>query len=1235
MKKINIFLMFTFIVLSFFTVNISFFAEELDSDITSITVHPAVNKYEKRSYDNLNSSYTINTPLDGDFTYYDESRGEVGRLEVSGDISSSNSTYQGIPAIGASSPISFSYAFDKNYSHYYGSTDTQWTLKTESNTKIVDYTDLDENGIETTINIGGSIKRGAIVIQKKSNLEDNYTTISPSFVNYFDNYDDDDRIFYTTSGEDLNEGTFYRYMVVYTMGKYDYKPFFGDIVYDYYKCVETYEFYVINDTGTIAIHNNSINSDIFEDVEGFTSEQLIKGETLKDGSVTTDGFTIDKLGINNDVYVKKDEEENELVEDQSSFTENGKYKITVETKLGLIIEYTIFIFNGGNDFGFSTYFEDFIVAGRRLLASTPYPAYEKDSKLFIREVNDFIPLLSGYLENVSTGEIIEINQSTSGFSYTLGVGEYECILYNSGTEDTGSYYEYKFNFYIIDDKSEPNVNYNTLFTRTMFKDLQSKHYEVAYQTTRGGYIFVCFSIDSYNEAKSYAYEIEKRFIENVDGNKYYKSLDNPNRKDLYYHDEDLLNALYYYAEQNIEIAYFNTLDEFTSRTYDNDLLSRLDELNLETSIRVFPNQDELNKMSEPTSFDEKIPFINGYSFVQIADFDVETVYAYCHRNGITYNLNFDISVDNQLNVSSVYTITETNVYGVTRTYDVIFCSENSSVVNFSYEYNNQSFNSSVSSINMINGMYYVTADIFQFISTSNALDDSSIVTIKAPGVYSFEIKCLLSELNNTILYKEGIYEINFIDRLGNKMTIHLTLTGNSRYDGINNISYTSLYNSIYNTKQAVNEENFIDDKILYRLLNNQHNSSLFPTNSLFNEYTALIEEGNSIYLNYDSTQNEIDIFIKKIEKFIYTIEGLDYIEELYSLLSYVDNLDNTLYSNENILKINDLYSELNLLLSSANIDHDYVKSIISELYDTLQNLQLSIEALESILVKVINLNCDLYTQSSLEKLNSIYDEGVKIYNNENSSKEEIEEVILKLMLSLDSLILLGDMKALNLILNEISTLDFNLYATSSINSLNILFEQANNMYILQDSSYDEVDEMIEQLRFCINNLAFCADVTDLELLINTIENIEYYLYTTESIRTLKNVYEEANNLLQFNLSLSEKLVINNKLSTAINNLVLCQYKVQLQDTLKNYTVPSNATNESLKEFVDIYNNALNTLHSEDDISEEELTNILNALSQSYDQIEIIESSSPSIILIILGIIAIIIVISVVIKVVIG
>ena len=116
----------------------------------------------------------------------------------------------------------------------------------------------------------------------------------------------------------------------------------------------------------------------------------------------------------------------------------------------------------------------------------------------------------------------------------------------------------------------------------------------------------------------------------------------------------------------------------------------------------------------------------------------------------------------------------------------------------------------VSANEIEDGQYEIEADSAYVSDIINVYDNWAIVTIKAPGIYSFEIKCLASEFKNLEFYKAGTYEIDFIDRLGNSFTVILHITGDLAYGDINqlNASYVEFYNALYRNPKNTDEDHY-------------------------------------------------------------------------------------------------------------------------------------------------------------------------------------------------------------------------------------------------------------------------------------------------------------------------------------------------------------------------------------------------------------------------------------------
>lgn len=626
-----------------------------------------------------------------------------------------------------------------------------------------------------SIKLPQKMEKGVVIIQSSPNGKD-YTNLIEPLCNFFAQHPRG-----MVLPVKISSKGYYRIIVAYQTQRYVGKKL---VVLDNNEDRFHVEIY------TFRITKDNLEGMEIED-DGYSLTTLEKGETLKDYASTTVGFIIDKLGTNYEVKVN-----GRTVNDHTAITENGYYTIQVTTPLSKTRLTHAYVFRDDQTKGASTYFADVPVSGYRVFREGDLPTYDQRTKIQILRTNDQTPPLTGTITNVDTGKVIIFDGSSrSPQTIDLTEGTYHADLY-SGYTESGSVYHYELNFNIIAEDSRPFVNYRNLMTADRLSDLSSRYYQVAYQTTRGGYIFVCFS--DQQRAFKYAYEIEKRFVE--DGR--YRSLDNPNVKIKYSADNqgliDLTQAINHYADQNVEIAFFNPIDAFTYRTLDDpEQLSNLEALSLPESVKVIPSQDEKELMYQ------RQPFLNDFTFIHVADYDVISVEAFCRSNNTTYPLQFDIPVEEQLTVSSEYYITETNIYGDTNTYTAFFAADNQTRVTWKITKGSGTEMTETT----CESTQELSADAVEIIGAENSVDNYAIVTITPSNGYSYPVTCLVSDLQGLVLNKKGDYNFSYVDRIGNNYEQVVHITGNQASSPISQdaISFSDLYNKVYLQDKPVSD----------------------------------------------------------------------------------------------------------------------------------------------------------------------------------------------------------------------------------------------------------------------------------------------------------------------------------------------------------------------------------------------------------------------------------------------
>lgn len=700
----------------------------------------------------------------------------LGNFMVSGNINS-KTKYKDVngkeyPAYGLNTgQLSFSYSYDGKL------------LDEDGPHYLLDDTKKKYNGKK----LGAKINKGILIIQSSKD-GDTWEDVGNPIVNFFEDNKNGADNFYKTNGDDLGKGTFYRVTLSYITSKnIDWR---ADP--DTYH-VEVYEFFACTNSGRISLH------DIGNDVTPYQSDEysvdvLKKGETISDGGTTVSGFSIDTLGSDYSVTVN-----GKSAKDGDIFKDDGKYTIKAKSKLGKETTTTVYVFKGGSDKGKSTYFNDYIVNEDRIFREEyNVPVYGRDAAAKINAIKDNVPALSGTITNIDERKTITLyGDEREPAEYQLMPGTYKADLY-SGKTNSGSVYHYIFNFVVLDEESRPYANKHTLDIREQLQDFKLQHYEVAYETTRGGCMYVCF--DSYDEAFKYAYQIEKRYLEHkADGIYYWQDKGNSNQKIKYPTETKadklkLTAVINENAKKNIEIAYFDPSEEFSYQTFDESIpfSDALEDRSIADSARVFPSEEEKTEL-----LSNDMPIINGYTFMHVGDYDVKSVTAKCAADGKEYDIELSKPIDEQLSLSSVYTITETNSVDDTNIYEVIYLAENNTTVDIS-TYSSENIDSvciDSTSNNTIKADYICIDDI------RNDLDDMSIVKIESE-VYSKlnTLICPIKDIKDLVLYKQGKYKITFIDRVGNSFAVDIEINGNSSLNEIkkdNMKTYTEVYNSLH------------------------------------------------------------------------------------------------------------------------------------------------------------------------------------------------------------------------------------------------------------------------------------------------------------------------------------------------------------------------------------------------------------------------------------------------------
>lgn len=183
--------------------------------------------------------------------------------------------------------------------------------------------------------------------------------------------------------------------------------------------------------------------------------------------------------------------------------------------------------------------------------------------------------------------------------------------------------------------------------------------------------------------------------------------------------------------------------------------------------------------------------------MHVGDYDVKSVTAKCAADGKEYDIELSKPIDEQLSVSSVYTITETNNADDKNTYEVIYLAQNKTTVDISKYFSDKRDDIHIDSASSDT----IKAGSICIDNVENELDDMSIVKVES-DVYGKlnTLVCPIDDIKGLVLYKQGKYKLTFIDRVGNRFAVDIEISGTCSLKDIqkdNMKTYTEIYNSIH------------------------------------------------------------------------------------------------------------------------------------------------------------------------------------------------------------------------------------------------------------------------------------------------------------------------------------------------------------------------------------------------------------------------------------------------------
>ena len=218
----------------------------------------------------------------------------------------------------------------------------------------------------------------------------------------------------------------------------------------------------------------------------------------------------------------------------------------------------------------------------------------------------------------------------------------------------------------------------------------------------------------------------------------------------------------------------------------------------------------------------------------------------------------------------------------------------------------------------------------------------------------------------------------------------------------------------------------------------------------------------------------------------------------------------------------------------------------------------------------------LYTPSSVNKFKQILAQANLSYNNLTLRQREIDKIRSQLEDAIHSLVKKADKTALQSKIHQIETMDLSVYTSQSVDKIQDILKEAKIIFIDQDVSQEEVNDIVKKMTDEVNNLMKKANKNQLEIIYKHLLSKDLTQYSDESIKIFKNTLNEVKAILD-NPNISQEEVDNaiKTLKTAEDKLVkkiiidpTPDYQPETNDQFlkENNSIPQKVKTDDTSEF---------------------------------------------------------------------
>jgi len=249
------------------------------------------------------------------------------------------------------------------------------------------------------------------------------------------------------------------------------------------------------------------------------------------------------------------------------------------------------------------------------------------------------------------------------------------------------------------------------------------------------------------------------------------------------------------------------------------------------------------------------------------------------------------------------------------------------------------------------------------------------------------------------------------------------------------------------------------------------------------------------------------------------------------------------YTADSWLNLQEALNKAESIFKKENVKFQEVDKAFNSLIDAIEQLKVEKSELEEA-INLAEKESEIgYTSESWKKFSSALEKAKDVFNNENATKEEVDNATNELNTAQTNLTV--DKSELNELIKQAEDKIKSNYTSETWQGLSISKEEAIKVNNDENATVEDVKTAIKDLERAINNLEGVK--ADLEFSLNEAETLNEEIFTTDSWNEFQEVYLSALKVYE-DPEVSEEEIneITEKLKLAINSLVVDKSELEEQ-----------------------------------------------------------------------------------------